>query len=321
MRDTDYAFCVARLRAKETDLLSENFINSLVDAADYNEAVRMLCENSWMEPGMSYKDAVSVQSRDLWQLLNECVPDKAALKSLCILNDYFNIKAAVKCSLSGLDADDYFVYPTTLDLSDIRQHINAHDFSALPSELVECTSKAYDIANKTENGQMADIIIDKAALQALKTLSEKTKNKIFSSVCAFILDTTNIKIALRCAATSKSDDFVRSAISEAAYIDADKLINYAVNDKEELYSYLLQSRYSQGVKLYKESAFEFEKWCDDNVIEIVKGAKYTAFGFGPVFAYYQAKTTEIKNIRIILASLNSGIRSQDIRERLRIVYA
>ncbi len=320
MKDTDYAFCVARIRAKETELLSEDFINRLVDTVDYKEAVRMLCEKGWMSSEMTYSDAVSHQSRDLWQLLSECVPNKNALNSLCVLNDYFNIKTAVKCSLSGADAVNFYVYPTTLDLAEVTEYVNTLDFSRLPAVLSDCAGKAYDIANKTENGQLADIIIDKAALEALKEYSKKSKNKIFSAVCSFITDTTNIKIALRCAATSKNSDFVRSAVSECIFIDRDKLVSYAVSDIDELYSYLFNSRYSDGVRLYKESPSSFEKWCDDSIIEIVKDAKYTAFGFGPVCAYYYAKTTEIKNVRIILASLFSGISTQDIRERLRMLY-
>lgn len=320
MRDTDYAFCVARIRANETNLLTSDFVNRLADCADYNEAVRMLSEKGWMEAENSISDAVKAQNKKLWQLLSESVPDKKELDSLCAVNDFFNIKTAVKCQLTGDNAENYYVYPTSVDLVELTQNIKQNNFKALPDKIGECAEKAYDIANKTENGQNADIVTDKTALEVLFEHTKKSKNKIFSAICAFTADTANMKIALRCAATKKNEDFAENAISNCTFLDREKLIKLCTTDIEELFGYLLTSEYSEGAELYKSSPAAFDKWCDDKIIDIIKDAKYTAFGFGPVCAYYYAKITEIKTVRIILTSKFSGVSKDIIKERVRTLY-
>ena len=116
MKDTDYAFCVARLRANETKLLTNEFIEKLIEARSFDEAVNLLIEKGWIEQSEAYSDAINRHSVELWRLLNECVPDKKLLESLCVLNDYFNIKTAVKCAVTGEDATSFYVHPTTLNV-------------------------------------------------------------------------------------------------------------------------------------------------------------------------------------------------------------
>ena len=69
-----------------------------------------------------------------------------------------------------------------------------------------------------------------------------------------------------------------------------------------------------------KSSAEYEKMCDDEIISLVKRAKFTAFGFDPVCAYYYAKLTEIKSVRIILTALSAGLGEEEIKERVRALY-
>ncbi len=320
MRDTDYAFCVARIRAKETQLLTTDFVNKLAESANYKETVRILAEKGWMNPDDDISAAVKAQNTNLWTLLNESVPDKKELDSLCTLNDYFNIKVAVKCLFTGDEAENYYIQPSSVNLKELSAAVKSHSFESLPETMGICAQKAYDIACKTENGQYADIIIDKAALDFLSDYAKKTKNKIMSEICAFTADTSNMKIALRCSKTKKNVDFAEAAISDCTNLERDKLIKYCVTSEEELYDYLLSSAYSKGAELYLNSPAAFEKWCDDEIIDIVKTAKFTAFGFAPVCAYYHAKLNEIKTVRIILTAKQSGVSNDIIKERVRALY-
>ncbi len=323
MKDTNYAYCVARIRAKETELLSSEFMYRLIECSGYKESVRMLTEKGWMDSEQSVNEALKVQSIGLWTFLSDCVPDKTALANLCILNDLFNIKVSVKCALTSNSPENLYVYPTTLDLKELANRVKTIDFSNIFSEETGiCVQNAYDMANKTENGQIADIMIDKIALDILYGFaSYKKNNKIFSEICSFIADTSNIKIALRCSATHKNIDFAESAISECTYLDRKKLIEFCVTDEEKLKDYLLSGKYSDGVELYLSDPVLYDKWCDESVLKIADDAKYTAFGFSPVCAYYYLKTTEIKNIRIIMNSKLSGLSKEKIRERVRVANA
>ncbi len=321
MRDTDYAFCVARIRANENNMLSSGFIDKLIEADDYIQTVSLLNEVGWIETDGEISDFIKTQNEKLWTLLYESVPDKNELKRLCVLNDFFNIKVAVKCLFTGESADKYFVKPTSLDLYELTKSVNSRNFTVFHENLMgKAAKEAYEIACKTENGQNAEIIIDFAAIDMLLDYAKKYKNSVFSEICAFTADSSNIKTAFRCAHTKKNADFVKSAVSACYGIDRDSLISSALAGVDALQEYLSKTGYSQGAELYLDSPVLYEKWCDDRIIEIAKKSKFKAFGFDPVCAYYYAKINEIKNVRIILSAKQSGVSKELIKERVRASY-
>ena len=68
------------------------------------------------------------------------------------------------------------------------------------------------------------------------------------------------------------------------------------------------------------SQSEFERWCDNQVIEAMKPQKYNPFSVGPLVAYALARENEIKTVRIILSGKRTGMPEASIRERVREMY-
>ncbi len=315
MRDTDYAYCVARLRAAESRMLSDGDFEALVSARSYFEAVKYLFQKGYAEKNMGLAQIVSFQNRELWNMLSSSIPDKKELDSLCILNDFFNIKAAIKCFFTDDDAEDYFLFPTTVDLEGLVKGVKCHDFSSLGGLKGESAKEAYETICRTSNGQNGEIIIDKATVTALRQYAESKKSGLAGEVCALLCDTANIKTAIRCRRAGKGKDFVESALGECVYLDSDKLISYCLKDDDSLTEYLKTTRYAKAVELYEISSGEFDRWCDDETMRICSKAKFTCFGFDPVCAYYYARFREIKKVRIILSCKLSGVSQKVIRER------
>ena len=71
---------------------------------------------------------------------------------------------------------------------------------------------------------------------------------------------------------------------------------------------------------YQKDLTQFDKWCDDKIVDLCKKAKFTAFGFDPVCAYYYAKRTEIKTLKIILTGIQSGTDKDTLMKRVRDTY-
>ena len=94
MRDTDYAYSVARIRANERYLLKDKDLSELMECKSFDSAISYLMDKKWIAQKGEISDCVRYQSEKLWQLLSECVPDKKELVVLCIVNDFFNIKAS-----------------------------------------------------------------------------------------------------------------------------------------------------------------------------------------------------------------------------------
>ncbi len=320
MKKTDYAYCVARLRANETYMLGRDFMMKLCQSESAESAVSALIEEGWIKEKADIREIIRQKNKELWTLLNESVPDKKELDIFCVLNDFFNIKTAVKCAFSGAEPFSYYLYPSSLDLNELTEKVKLHDFSSLRISGADTAEKAYNMALITENGQSAEIIIDRGAVDCLWGYAEAKKSNLSNEVCGFLCDTANIKIALRINALGKNRDFAEEAIGKCFRLDRGTLLELALGEKEALYDYLVSTEYGEGASLYAESTALYEKWCDDKVIETVSSAKYTAFGFDPVCAFYYGKQNEIKSISIILTALKSGASSDEIKERVRALY-
>ena len=321
MKGTDYAYAVARIRANESKLLSSAMLDEVVAAASYDKAVDVLRARDWVRTDDTDVSAlIAAQSEALWVLMRESVTDKNALAVLTALNDFYNVKAALKSMLTGVDPAPYYVQPTLLELDTLTDAVSSHAFEKLDEPLASAAKQAYEAATRTESGQSADVIIDAATLHCLSQQADDTDCELLGDILRFICDSTNLKVALRCARTGKDLSFVESAVGPCHHIDRDALCAAAVQGEAQLLQLLAAGAYRAGAEALKKSSTAFEKWCDDSVIELCKGAKYEFFGFAPIAAYYFAKTTEIKTVRIVLSAKQAGVPNDIIRERVRDLY-
>ena len=302
MKDTDYAFCVARIRALENKMLSSQDIKTLIDKQNYADGLNFLEEKGYLCNSSDIETIIQAESDKLQLLLQESVPDKNALNSLYLINDFFNIKAIVKSEIASTDVADSLVYPTTITLDKCSDE----PFSYLNDKYRLVALKAFDIALKTRNGKFSDSIVDRAAIDALAEVSTNKKSGLMGSICAFLADTANIKVAFRCAQTNQDADFIREAIGSCCFLNREKLIDKTLAGKDDLFEFLLSTEYKNGAEIYNSKPSDFEKWCDDELINKTKSAIYTSFGFDPIVSYYHRKNLEIKTVRMILTALKSN---------------
>lgn len=319
MRDTNYAFCAARLKANERNMLSYEDLKQLLNFSSYENAVRFLKAKDYIKNQSTVSEISDYLNDELWSLVSKSVPDKKELDNLLILNDYFNIKACAKCFFSSKDADEYYIKPTTIELNKLTDSIKSFKFYSLPKPYAQCAKQAYDLALKTNNSQIADIIIDRASLKALSEYS-KNKKGLASEIYAFICDISNIKIAIKCVLNNKSDDFIESSISDCVHIKRNVLVKCTKTSIDELCDYLSKTKYKDVVDIILNDTPYLDIWCDNKVISMCRKYKYKFFGADVLYAYYFAKMSEIKSVRIILAGLQNNSDKSLILKRVRSTY-
>ena len=323
MKDEDYAYAVARIRANEKKLLTGGDIEALLKCKTLDEVVRFLQSREWIDKNEESFDigkAVAYNQKRLWTLLTESVPCKDELFVFTVQNDFFNIKAALKCMLTSNSAKELFVFPTSLDLDMTVENMQKHNFSAFGSAFSSACKQAYEIACRTQNGQNAEIILDKAAIVYIEKLAENNSCALVRDIADFLCAAAVMKTAYRCAVTKRSLSFAQTAIAECKYFSSEVLARLSVEGEQALIEYLKKSQFSKGIELLSMNSAAFEKWCDDTVTEMTKRAKMMFFGFEPICAYYYAKQAEIKTVRIILGAKQSGFSDEAIRERVRALY-
>ena len=192
---------------------------------------------------------------------------------------------------------------------------------SIPKLYQDAAKEAYESLVHTGDGQLCDIVIDRACMEAIYLAGHRSKVDIIKDYTESIVAVANIKIAVRAQLTGKSADFMKRAMSSCDSINTDALIKAAIAGKDEIAAYLATTTYRDGVDALKSSQSIFECWCDNRIIRAIKPQKYNAFTVGPIFAYVIARLNEIKTVRIVLTGKQNDLSEEAIRERVREMYA
>lgn len=317
----DYTFAVSKVRALETNLITHAQLERMVAAQDDQEVLEILGSLGWeISSGADYDKLLSDRQRAVWEELSELASDSQELKVLIIKNDFQNLKAALKALLADKEPEPYYVYPTTLDTSVLLSVIAEKKFYELPKELQDTVSEAYELITSTLDGQLAEVMLDQAALKLMRKKADALGNPLISRYVEFSVVSADIKTAYRAANNQKKAEFTQSALCGSEEFEPGAFAHAAEKGVSEVLSFIESTSYAEAAELLKSSTSAFEKWCDNQLVEIVGEAKLKSFGIEPLIAYYVANETEIKAVRIILICKKVGAAEQEIRERLRELY-
>jgi len=321
MPEKQYIYAVARIRSKELQLLDDQFINQLMAAPGYNECLKLLLDKGWAKEGITeLEQMLKHEQEETWDFISDLVEDMSVFDVLLLPKDYHNLKAAIKMVYTGSEDENIFLHHGSIDAGTILEAVKSQDFTLLPEHMRTAAGEAYRVLTETGDGQLCDLIIDKAALEAIYSAGKEQSDEVLKLFAEMKTASANIKIAVRAQRTGKSLEWIQRALAPCDTLDVEILARAAVSGFDEICEYLMQTEYAEGVDELKRSLSHFERWCDDRLIQRIQPQKYNPFTLGPLAAYLLARDNEIKTVRIILLGKLNEISEEAIRERLRIMY-
>ena len=313
MNGTKYANAVGAVRAMENTLLGKSDMEQLINARSKAEVNSIIASKNG---GV----AKSEDLEDVWNMLREYAPDCKELEILLYRNDFHNLKAVLKAIISNRDPQQYYISPSNVELSVLTEAINSKEYDALPEYMRDAAADAYELVTRTLDRQLSDSLIDTAALKAMQKSAEKFGGEFMQKYAKLTTVCSDIKTAYRCCLLNKSSQFMETAVCGSEELEKSELIKAALSGKEGFFGFLETTDYANAAALLKDSAAQYEKWCDDVIMELADGARSQAFGSDPLAAYYIAKESEIKNLRILSVCKEFGADKETITERMRKLY-
>lgn len=323
MSDTNYIFAVTRIRGKENQLLTEGFMHQLVEAKDVSEVVRLLRDKGWDTGGTGDPAKILEDERaKTWDFLREILKeDIHKLDVFLYAQDYMNLKSAVKAQKLKHPYEGIYGPDGTIPVSKIVSAVEKKQFETLPGDFGKLAADALDTFLHTGDGQLSDVMIDRAALDSIYAAGKKSGSDFLKQYAEITVASADLKVALRAAHTGKNRDFYEKALAECKSLDKATLIKAAEQGPDALADYLSMTDYAGGVDAFRTSMSAFERWCDNLLIEKTRPQKYNPFGLDPVAAYVLARENEIKSVRIVLLGKENGLPASFIEERVREMYA
>lgn len=317
-----YTYAVARIRAKELSLFGRQELDQLLSCKSYADCLRLLADKGW-GGSAGETDAEAILSAELdktWKLMRELVEDPTIFDVFLYPIDYNNLKAAVKAVVTDADQERIFIRRGTVEPEVMVKAIKERDFSLLPEQMRQVAEQAFQTLLRTGDGQLCDVMLDKAALEAILQAGKNADDALIGHYAERTVAVTDIKIAVRGCKTGKDKAFFQRAMATCETLDIASLAQAAVKNEEEIYAYLSHTAYSGAVEELKASPSAFERWCDDQIMALIRTQKTNPFTVGPLAAYLLARENEIKAVRLILSGKRNQLNDQVIRERLREMY-
>ncbi len=317
----DYIYAVARVRSKELSLLGRQDIDLLMACRGFDECLRVLSDKGWGgADGSSAEAVLAAEEEKTWAFIRELTDDLAPFSVLLYPIDYNNIKAAVKCVVTDTKPQDVFLSGGSIDPETMMRCVRENDFSPLPPVMAQAADEAYHTLLQTGDGQLCDILLDRACMEGILQCGKDSGSELLMQYAELKVAVSDIKTAVRACKTGKSKAFIDEALAPCGSLDASSLASAACKSPEDIYGYLASTPYGGAAEKLKESYSAFEKWCDDQVMDLIKEQKRNPFTIGPLFAYVLARQNEISTVRIILSGKLNELDDGMIRERLRDMY-
>jgi V/A-type H+-transporting ATPase subunit C len=317
----EYIYAVARVRSRELSLLNRQDIDQLMSCKTYEECLRTLADKGWGDgTNLSAEELFTLENQKIWDFIRELTSDLSPFDVLLYPIDYNNLKAAIKATVTGVQPVRVFLAGGTVEPELMRRAVQENNFSLLPEEMSKAAEEAYHTLLETGDGQLCDVLLDKACLIGMLCRGKESGSPIIEAYAQQMAAVSDIKIAVRSCKTGKTRAFLEAALVPCDTLDAEALALAATKSLEEIFSYLSTTAYDEAARRLKESYSAFEKWCDDKVMDLIKEQKSNPFSIGPLFAYIIARQNEIAVVRIILSGKLNQLDDGMIRERLRDMY-
>ena len=295
-----YTYAVARIRALEVALFSNATIDQLIACSDYEQCLQFLSEKGWgdSDTPLEAEAMLGREEEKIWEVV----------KDLHVEMDKFDVLSYPKLFHRHIFYDDVSI-PGDVMLEIVREK----EFGKLPANMQNAAAEAYEALLHTRDGQLCDVIIDRAALDAVYVAGKEAKDPIIRDYAESTVAVADIKIAVRSQKTAKSLDFMTRAMADCDTVSVTALAKAALNGMDSIREYLMGTAYAEGAEALAESPSAFERWCDNRIIQTITPQKYNAFTIGPVIAYVIARQNEIK----FAGRFNPGKGKGDVCIRLQ----
>lgn len=328
IKDIDYLFLTAMLRAREAKMLTRDKMERMLDIPDFDESVKFLLDCGYAD--MSGMDADQIENAleehraAIFEEIDLISPERDLVSAFRVKYDYHNVKVIIKAEGADVDGAHLLSRSGRVPLQVLIDAYNNEDYRFIPSPMAHALTEAKGILARTGNPQLSDFTVDKTYYSELSHISSKLCGTFLTEYTRILIDSANLRATIRTLRLGRDLDFLKTALIAGGNVGAERLASTAISGDGVASAFLstpFESAAQYGVAAASGgslTAFELE--CDNAVTKYLGKAKLVGFGDDPVIAYLSAVEIEITAVRMILTGKRAGINPDIIRERLRASY-
>ena len=327
MKNTDYLYLSAYLRAKENGLLSRDRLERMAAAPDFDEAAKILAE-------CGYPDLTGASDSELEKAFNDrrnavlddmekLCPEPALVQAGRLRYDYHNAKVLIKSEAAQGEGLELLSDCGRVSPERLREAYTQDDWRAVPPDLAAAIREARNTLARTSNPQLTDMGLDKAYYGALLSLTRTLSSDFYTRYARLSIDLANLRSAVRCLRGKMDEGVLREALIDGGEIPAGQIARRVYG--EGVTAVFTGRTLAEAAELGEQAVggaplTPFERACENILTRFLSEAKRVSIGMEAVVAYVSMLEGEIVSARMILLGKRSGVSPEMLRERLRDSY-
>lgn len=335
-KNDDFVEASAYLRVLEKRMLNSGGMSRILEAKDASETLKQISQNSEadfssLKKVEDYEEVLKDGLKKTYELMYKLSPRREVIDVTAAKYVFHNLKVALKSEFAGLNMSRLYSDIPDIDMTAAEALVSgaADDEKGgeLPDYFKKAALEAKSAFEESRDPQDIDIVCDRHMFERMLSLCGKIENGLITEYVKTSIDFHNIKTLIRVKNMNKGSRFLGGALVQGGLTDVKFFLEHYDKSSDAYSSVFYYKYFGDAVKRGMESFVKtgnygaLEKVFDNRLIEIVKNAKFSAFGPDVPFAYVISKENELRQIRLLVAGKYNGMRSEDLKERMRDNYA
>lgn len=338
LQPTEYLYASARIRSMENRLVGRERTEILIESRTAGEVMDRLAEFG-IKPAEEAEhlipagEAVSAAReamllavlREAYTEVEAAVPDPALFRYFRYPYDCNNIKAALKCAIRGIPAEDMLFDFGTVPADGVETLLREGKYESFPPHMAAAIPVARDAYDRTGDPRRIDTVLDNACYADMLAAAEETGDETLLLWVRTRIDLTNLVTTLRILRMgmgAAGEAFLSEALPTGGTLESSFFSKACAEGESYLWDSLSPTAYYRLAQVEGDPRplSAVEKACDDLYMNLVREGARVPFGAPVAGGYLIGCETSVKNIRIILAAKDAGLDTTVLRERVRLSY-
>lgn len=316
----DILFIDAACKSREKFLLGSDKYARLIDCDNYLDGLKMLREYNFGKSAAENADLSDVlyaEEEDLIAFIKEYAPKKGVHNYFLLPYDFLNAEALFKCKKLGLEEEKYLTHEGVLKIDDIKNALDGKSSGVL--EIDKAFKEAEMLFDNEEapTGALVDTVFARNLYGAMRRLVKDGRTLKFIER---EIDLKNISVILR---SESFDEYLSMKLPYGTLSASQEKLLMEKNVEKILKAFKKTVFYDFLKKAFtasENSLREYEKAVDGYNLAKLKETRYFIKGTEPYLLYVGYRKADIKNVRLILGGLRSGVGKETVKAKLRESY-
>ena len=326
VKSTDYLFLSTYIRARENSMLGEKRLEQMVEAADFDEAAKVLTECGF--PDLSgatdaqMEAAFAARRAAFLDEFEKLCPEKQIVTAYRLKYDYHNAKVLVKGEGVPDSRERLLSGCGRVEPKVLAEAYEQDSWQAVPEALAAAIRSARTTMARTSNPQLADMELDRAYFAEYLAMAETVSTGFYAGYVRLAIDVANLRSAVRCVRGHMDEGLLRTALIPGGNVPPESVRRVYAEGVAAVFTDRALAKCAElGQQAVEgQPLAAFERACDNALTEYLRGAKRVSFGPDVAVAYLAGLEAEITAARMVLQGKRGGLAPEALRERLRDSY-